>query len=92
MTDKPAETAAPETETKPDSTLRVRKLVTWVLAALIGGSLIAFGIKFFLKTEITATVPISFLEVPLLPLAAIPMTFFFMIWIDKLLKTGIVND
>jgi hypothetical protein len=37
-------------------------------------------------------VPLSFLEVPLLPLAAIPMTFFFVIWLDILFGARIVND
>jgi hypothetical protein len=81
-----------DAETKVDPTLLPRRVLTWVVAALLGGTTVALGIKFILHTEITATVPLSFLEVPLLPLAAIPMTFFFVIWLDILFGARIVND
>jgi hypothetical protein len=94
MSDKPTAAAAPEAEneTKADPTLFVRRVLCWVLSALTGGTLVALTIKFFLKTNLNATVPISFVEVPLLPLAAFPATLLFMIWFDLWLKTRIVND
>lgn len=93
MTDKPT-TAATSDEDKPksDPALFARRAMVWVLSALVAGTVCALVIKFFLKTELTATVPISFVEVPLLPLAAFPLTLFFMIWFDYFLKTRILND
>jgi hypothetical protein len=93
MSNKPAAPAPEQAEPlPPDPTLLPRRVLVWVLSALIGGTLIALGIRFLLNTEITETVPISFVEVPLLPLAAFPMTLFVMIWLDVLFKTRIVND
>lgn len=93
MSNKPTAPATPEAEPKPvDPTLLPRRVLVWILSAGIGGTLIALGIKFFLKTELNATVPISFIEVPLLPLAAFPMTLFVMIWVDALFRTHILND
>jgi hypothetical protein len=96
MTDKPAAKsaapAAPENKPAPDPTLIPRRAVAWALAAVLGGSVVALVIRFYLRTELNATVPISFIEVPLLPLTAIPMTFFFVIWTDKLFNAKIIND
>ncbi len=94
MSEKPTAAATPDTENeaKPDPTLVSRRILCWVLSALAGGLSVAVGILLILKTSLTATVPISFVDVPLLPLAAIPATLFFMIWFDVLLKTRILND
>ncbi len=92
MTDQPTTAANSDDKPKTDPALFARRAMVWVLSALAAGTTCALVIKFFLKTELTATVPISFVEIPLLPLAAFPLTLFFMIWFDYFLKTRIVND
>lgn len=92
MSDKPTAAQTPAPETAVDPSLFPRRVLVWVLSVLIGGSLVALGITFILRTSIFETVPISFLEVPLLPLAAFPMTLFIMIWLDVVFKSKIVND
>ncbi len=93
MSNKPTAPAPESAEPLPaDPTLLPRRVLVWVLSVVIGGALVALTIKFFLKTELNATVPISFVEVPLLPLATLPMALFVMIWLDALFHTRIVND
>ncbi len=94
MTNKPttAPAATPEAEPKADPTLLPRRVLVWALSALLAGTTVALIITFVLKTNLGATVPISFVEIPLLPLAAFPLTLFYMIWVDYFLGTRIVKD
>jgi len=82
----------PDAEQSKDPNLLPRRVLCWVVLALLGGTTVALGIQFILRTSLMETVPISFVEVPLLPLAAFPMTLFFMLWLDILFKSKIVND
>jgi hypothetical protein len=80
------------TEPERDSTLRARRLLAVVLSFVLGGVSVALLIFFWLKTDLAATFPISTVEVPLWPLATLPMALFFLIWIDYFLGTKIVVD
>ena len=78
-------------ESKPDSTLGTRRLVAFIISIVLGTATIGIGQIVLLKTNLAASFPIAFIpEVPLLPLAAIPMSFFFLIWIDYFMGTKIV--
>ena len=103
MSDKPnAATATPEASeaSKQDSTLLVRRLVVWaaavVLALLTSGFILQVGVKLIWPNNgsipLDATIPISFVNPPLLPLMMIPMTLFFVIWVDYIFRTRVVND
>jgi hypothetical protein len=80
------------TEPERDSTLRARRLLAFVISFALGGIVVALVILFYLKTGLGATFPISTVEVPLWPLATLPMGLFFLIWIDYFMGTGIVVD
>lgn len=84
---------APESSesARPDPTLGPRRLLVWVIAFAIGSVATALGM---IATDIPLdeTLPISFLYIPLLPLAAIPAGFFFLIWVDYFMGTQIVPD
>lgn len=75
-----------------DATLGARRLLAVIIAAILGGITVALGIIFFLKAPLMDTIPISTVEVPLLPLAALPMSLFYLIWIDYFMGTKIVVD
>ena len=75
-----------------DRTLGPRRALVVVISFVLGAIVVALGIIFFLKTGLDATFPISSVEVPLLPLATLPMAFFFMIWLDYFMGTKIVVD
>ncbi len=75
-----------------DPTLGVRRLLAVVISFVLGGGVVALLILFYLKTDLGATFPISVVEVPLWPIATLPMGLFFLIWIDYFMGTKIVVD
>ena len=79
-------------EANVDRTLTARRILVVVISFVLGAVVVALGIIFFLKTGLDATFPISSVEVPLLPLATLPMGLFFMIWLDYFMGTKIVVD
>ena len=81
-----------EAQTSADPTLTARRILAFAIAIALGFVTIGAGIILILKTGLDATVPISFVEIPLLPLAAFPMAMFFLIWVDYFMKTKIVVD
>ena len=80
------------TEPERDSTLGARRLLAVILSFVLGGIVVALLIFFWLKTDLAATFPISTIELPLWPIATLPMALFFLIWIDYFLGTKIVVD
>ncbi|CAG0974450.1 hypothetical protein ANRL4_01481 [Anaerolineae bacterium] len=96
MTDAPS-SASPQEE-KQDPTLNARRLLVWVVAFGVGAviSAVLFYVfpALFGKPSIPldARLPISFVEVPLLPLCALPMGFFLVIWLDYFMGTQILPD
>ena len=80
------------TEPQRDPTLTARRLLAFVISFALGGVVVALAILFYLKTGLDATFPISTVEIPLLPIAALPMGLFFLIWIDYFMGTKIVVD
>ena len=85
---------APNGSAEPtvDNTLTARRILVVVLSFIIGAIVVALGIIFFLKTGLDATFPISAFEIPLWPLATLPMGLFFMIWLDYFMGTKMVVD
>ncbi len=80
-------------ETPRDSTLVARRVLAFVISFALGAIVIALLILIVLKANpFTATIPISTVNVPLWPLATIPMGLLFLIWVDYILRTGIVVD
>jgi hypothetical protein len=91
MSDAPAANEPPEPTRDPS--LAIRRVVAVVMSVVLGAVTVALAILFYLKTDpLTATLPISVLNIPLWPLATIPMSLFFLIWIDYLMGTRIVVD
>ncbi len=93
MSDKPEVTSAatPQTTEAPDVALNARRLLAWALAIITGGAL---TVVTFLATNIPldSTLLISFVEVPFLPLAGLPMVLLCFIWVDYFLGTRILPD
>jgi hypothetical protein len=79
-------------EPTQDRTLTARRALVFVLSFALGAIVVALGIIFYLRTGLDATFPISSVEVPLWPIATLPMGFFFMIWLDYFMGTKIVVD
>ncbi len=80
-------------ETPRDSTLVPRRILAFVISFGLGAIVIALAILIVLKANpFTATIPISTVNVLLWPLATIPMGLLFLIWVDYILRTGIVVD
>ncbi|HRE48267.1 MAG TPA: hypothetical protein PLD47_11120 [Aggregatilineales bacterium] len=96
MTDAPNTPA--ETPEKQDTTLNARRILIWVVSIAL--SLPAAASMFFILPAIfgkpfiplNARLPISFVEIPLLPLCMIPMAFFLLIWLDYFTGTKILPD
>ena len=80
------------TEPEGDSTLGPRRLIAAVLSTILGAVSVALVILFYLKTDLGATFPISSVELPLWPMATLPMALFFLIWVDYFMGTKIVVD
>ncbi len=80
-------------EPKNDPTLGPRRVVAFILAFALGFGTISAGIILFLHTGLGASFPMAFIpNVPLLPMAGIPMGFFFLIWVDFFMGTRILPD
>jgi hypothetical protein len=91
MSDTPAVNESPAR--KRDPTLTRRRVAAIVMSIVFGAVCVALAILFYLKTDpLTATLPIGALNIPLWPLATIPMSLFFLIWIDYFLGTWIIAD
>lgn len=78
-------------EAPADTTLSARRLLVWVLAFVIGGVVSAL-VMVGTRIPLDATLLLSFINIPFLPLVAIPAGFFFVIWIDYFMGTKIVPD
>ncbi len=101
MTDKPVEQAAasqPETTAKQDNTLQARRILVWVLAVVLGGAVTAASFTFVPALwgkepiPLDAVLLISFVNVPLLPLTALPVALLLLIWLDAFMGTKILPD
>jgi hypothetical protein len=92
MAVQPANDTANNSETKNDPTLNARRLLAWGLSAALGLGLSAFVMVVVLGAPLMDTFLLSFVEVPTVIMAAIPATFFFLIWIDVFMGTGILPD
>ncbi len=80
-------------ETPRDSTLVARRVLAFVISFGLGALVVALAILIILKVSpFTATIPISTVNILLWPIATIPMGLFFLIWVDYILRTGIVVD
>jgi hypothetical protein len=81
-------------EPTADSMLGPRRLIAFAISIILGMAVVAVGILAWLKTDLGATIPLSglFPVVPLWPLAGLPMSLFFLIWIDYFMGTKIVVD
>ena len=79
-------------ESTGDRTLGPRRALVVIISFVLGAVVVALGILFFLKTGLDATFPISSVELPLWPIATLPMALFFMIWLDYFMGTKIVVD
>ena len=101
MSDKPATTAAEDASApKVDPTLRLRQLLVWVVSVVLAVATTIFILRIAVPAvwpnngpiPLDANVPISFLNLPLLPLVALPLTFLFVIWVDFFIRAKVVND
>ena len=100
MTDKA--TAAPTSDAgaTPDPTLRPRQIMVWVISFLLALFAAALILQVIVpaiwpnngRIPLNAYIPISFLDLPLLPLILIPLTLFFVIWVDYFFHARVVND
>jgi hypothetical protein len=76
-----------------DPRLTTRRVVAFATSIVLGAVAVALAIRFYLKTDLLRpTLPFIFLNIPLWLLAAIPMSLFFLIWIDYFLGTRIIGD
>ncbi len=90
-----AETSATESPAQGtrDTTLTARRILAFVISFGLGAVVIALAIVVVLKANpFTAAIPISSVNILLWPLATIPLGLFFLIWVDYILRTGIVVD
>lgn len=94
MSDKPevSSAAAPQTaQPKADAALNARRLLTWAIS--IGtGLVLTIIVLIAVNIPLDATLFISFVELPFLPLAALPMVLLCFIWVDYFLGTRILPD
>jgi hypothetical protein len=76
-----------------DRSLGLRRLIAFIIAFILGFVSVSLVTIFYLKTGLDASFPIAFIpDVPLVPLATLPMGLFFLIWVDYFMGTGIVVD
>ncbi len=75
-----------------DPSLVGRRIVAFIISFALAAAVVAAGIIFYLKTDLTASFPMAFVNVPLLPIAALPAGFFFLIWVDYFMGTKIIPD
>jgi hypothetical protein len=93
MSDKPEVSAAakPQSSEKTDASLNARRLLTWAISAGTG-VVLTIIVLLLVNIPLDATLLISFVEVPFLPLAALPMVLLCFIWVDYFLGTRILPD
>jgi hypothetical protein len=93
MSDKPelSSAAAPQPAERVDASLNARRLLTWAISAGTGVVLTMIVLT-LVNIPLDATLLISFVEVPFLPLAALPMVLLCFIWVDYFLGTRILPD
>lgn len=83
----------PETSERQDSGLGARRVVAFVISTILGTAVTAVAIITLMRTDLSASFPIAFINnVPLLPLGALPMSLFFLIWVDYFMGTKILPD
>jgi len=102
MTDNttPAVQPVDDSQPKAEPGLLLRRAIVWIVAlimAIVVGALILQVIVPAIwpnngRIPLDALIPISFVNIPLLPIMAIPLTILFMIWLDFIFRTRIVND
>lgn len=93
MSDKPevSSAATPQSADKSDASLNARRLLVWAIS--IGTGVVLTVITLILvDIPLDATLLISFVEVPFLPLAALPMVLLCFIWVDYFFGTRILPD
>lgn len=92
---KPSEAGQPDAESasegRKDPTLNARRLLVWGLSFVTGVVVTALGML-ATRIPLDATLPISFLQIPMLPLTAIPAGLFFVIILDVFMGTRILPD
>ncbi|HLY24953.1 MAG TPA: hypothetical protein VKQ72_01350 [Aggregatilineales bacterium] len=92
MSDVPS-TNVQNQEQPKDRSLGARRIVAFVISFALGAAVVAAVIIFYLKAPLDAGFAIAFInDVPLWPLATLPMGLFFLIWVDYFMGTGIVVD
>ncbi|PJF35018.1 MAG: hypothetical protein CUN49_12745 [Candidatus Thermofonsia Clade 1 bacterium] len=93
MSDKPevSSAATPQPAEKPDASLNARRLLVWAIATATGIALTAI-VLILVRIPLDATLFISFVELPFLPLAALPMVLLCLIWVDYFFGTRILPD
>lgn len=87
----PGAESSSETGERRDPTLNARRLLVWGLGLVTGVVVTALGML-ATRIPLDAALPISFLNIPMLPLAAIPAGLFFVIILDIFMGTRIVPD
>jgi hypothetical protein len=100
MTDKATTTSTPEVEAQADPTLRPRQILVWVISFVLAFLSVVLILQVIVPAiwpnngsiPLTASIPISFLDLPLVPLLLIPLTLFFVVWVDYFFHTRVVND
>lgn len=87
----PGAESSSEAGERKDPTLNARRLLVWGLSFVLGVA--ATGLAMLAtRIPLDGTLPISFLNIPMLPLAAIPAGLFFVIILDIFMGTRIVPD
>jgi hypothetical protein len=81
-------------EPRRDSGLRARRVVAFVISIVLGFGIVVALEPIVLKVpSFTASFPLAFLpEVPLWLVAGVSLGFFFLIWVDYFMGTGILPD
>jgi hypothetical protein len=86
-----SEAPATQEQGKADPTLGPRRLLVMAISAVLGVVSTALGLL-AIRAPLDATFLVAFVELPVIVLAAIPMYFFFLIWVDYFMGTKIVPD
>ena len=93
-------TATPPADAKPDPTIQPRQILVWVISAVLAVITAIVLLQVVVpaiwpnngRIPLNASIPISFLDLPLLPVMIIPLTLFFVIWVDYFFHAKVVND
>lgn len=87
----PGAESSSEAGERKDPTLNARRLLVWGLGFVTGVVVTALAML-ATRIPLDGTLPISFLNIPMLPLTAIPAGLFFVIILDMFMGTRIVPD